>query len=209
MDNYIILSFIYNDKQIFNNIFIYCNRFEKISKSELNKYINNLIKNNIIIDIGNKLELSIEGKYRLNILIIYYKRKIVEFYKTKTNKKYALKVIRKEQTKLRNYLIENHPNICLFCDKKLPYFLLETAHIKPRCLLKSNELLDYNNVILLCRFCHIMFDRGLLGIHNNKLLISPNINLSEYDLPKYKENIKISDNNKCFFEYHYKFIYNS
>jgi len=34
--------------------------------------------------------------------------------------------------------------MCIICEKKLPLCLLETAHLKPRCLLNNNEKIDKN-----------------------------------------------------------------
>jgi predicted restriction endonuclease len=212
MDNFIILSFSFNNKLIFDNIFIYCNRFGNIANIELKKKISKFIKNNIIIEKNEKFELTSKGDYILNDLNIYYKRKIVNFYKKyklKHDKQYSQKETRREQQKLREYLINNYPNICLFCEKKMPYYLLETAHIKPRCQLEYNNMIDYNNIIFLCRICHVLFDRGLIGLYNNELLISSNINLSEYDLHNYKKKLDVSDNKKIYFDFHYKFIFKS
>jgi predicted restriction endonuclease len=207
MDNTIILSFNFNTEQIFNTIFIYCNRFTDISKLDLNKSINKLIRNNIIININN-YELTDEGKYMLNQLNIYYKRIIIAFYKKykiKSDKKYALKEIRIEQQNLRNHLMSNYPNVCMFCDKKLPYFLLETAHIKPRCLLNYNDRKNYNNVIFLCRLCHVIFDKGFIAVFNSQLLVSDKLKILDYDLPKYKNCLDVKEK-KIFFDFHYNFI---
>lgn len=208
MDNTIILTFNFFNNPSFNDIFNYCNRFEDHSKKVVQKYINDLVKNNILSD---DYILTTEGKYILNQLNIYYQRIIIKSYrkyKIKGDKKYALKEIRIEQQKLRNHLITNSQNICLLCSKKLPYFLLETAHIKPRCLLNYNEKNNYNNVIFLCRLCHIIFDKGYLGVSENQLKISSKFNLYNYDLHDYP-NIRIDVNKKTlpFFEFHYKFIY--
>ena len=126
----------------------------------------------------------------------------------KSDKKYALKEIRLEQQKLRNHLISNYPSICVFCEKKLPYFLLETCHIKPRCLLNYYDKKNYNNLIFLCRLCHVIFDKGYLGIFNNELLVSNKLNILEYDLPIYTKKKLFNKEQQIFFDFHYKFIYN-
>jgi predicted restriction endonuclease len=208
MDNLIVLSFnFYNNNPSFTDIFNYCNRFANNPKTLVNKSINKLIKNNILI---NNYILTDEGKYVLNQLNIYYKRIInnsYKKYKIKNNKKYTLKEIRLEQQKLRHYLISKYPNICSFCDKNLPYFLLETAHIKPRCLLNYCDKNNYDNVILLCRFCHVIFDKGYISIYNDKILVSDKLNISEYDLPNYKQKTKFTKDKKQFFDFHYNNIY--
>ena len=208
MDNTIILTFNFINNPSFNDIFNYCNRFVDNSKILVNKSINKLIKNNIIINNNNYI-LSVEGKYILNQLNIYYQRIIINSYrkyKIKSDKKYALKEIRIEQQNLRNHLISNYSNICSFCDKKLPYFLLETAHIKPRCLLNYKDKKFYNNVIFLCRLCHVIFDKGFITIFNNKLLVSNKLKISEFDLPTYKKYLDVREK-KCFFDFHHNFIY--
>ena len=211
MDNEIILVFNFFNNPSFDKIFNYCNRFSDNSRKEVQKIIKKLVKNNNLKqnDLTRNYVLTIEGKYILNQLNIYYKRIIIAFYRKYniTNyKKYALKEIRTEQNKLINYLKNNYPNICSFCDKRLPYFLLETAHIKPRYLLQDCEKLNYNNVIFLCRYCHVIFDKGLISVHNNKLLISDKLNINDFDLPKYKNDICFEDQKK-FFNFHYNYIY--
>ena len=213
MEDTIILSFnLYNNPSL-DDILNYCNRFADNSKllinKSVNKSINKLIKNNIMINNNNYI-LTDDGQYILNQQNIFYKRIIVNYYKKykiKNDKKYALKEIRIEQQKLRKYLISNCPNICSFCDKKLPYFLLETAHIKPRCLLNYCDKNNYNNVIFLCRLCHLIFDKGYLSVNNNQLVVSNKLNISEYDLPIYKKNINFAKEKNKFFDFHYKFIY--
>ena len=207
MDNTIILTFNFFNNPSFNDIFNYCNRFEDNSKKVVQKYINNLVKNNILT---HNYILTKEGKYILNQLNIYYQRIIINSYrkyKIKSDKKYALKEIRLEQQKLRNHLISNCSNMCVLCEKKLPYFLLETAHIKPRCLLNYYDKHDYNNVIFLCRLCHVIFDKGYLGIYNNQLLISNKLNILDYDLPIYTKNKHFMKEQQIFFYFHYKFIF--
>jgi hypothetical protein len=208
MDNTIILSFNLFNNPSFDDIFNYCNRFSHNSKKVVQKYINNLIKNNILT---YNYILTKEGKYILNQLNIYYQRIIINSYrkyKIKNDKKYTLKEVRLEQQKLRKYLISNNSNICEFCEKKLPYFLLETAHIKPRCLLSYYDKQDHNNIIFLCRLCHVIFDKGYLSVFNNELLVSNKLNISEYDLPIYKKNKHLKKEQKKFFDFHYKCIYN-
>ena len=208
MNNTIILTFNFFNNPSINDIFNYCNRFADNSKKEVQKNINILVKNNILTH--NNI-LTKEGNYILNQLNIYYQRIIINSYrkyKIKSDKKYTLKEIRLEQQKLRNHLISNCSNTCRFCEKKLPYFLLETAHIKPRCLLNYYDKHNYNNVIFLCRLCHVMFDKGYLSVLNNKLLISNKLNVKDYDLPIYRENKHFNKEQQIFFDFHYKFIYN-
>ena len=69
MDNTIILTFNFFNNASFNDIFNYCNRFSDNSKKVVQKYINDLVKNNILT---HNYILTKEGKYILNQLNIYY-----------------------------------------------------------------------------------------------------------------------------------------
>jgi len=155
-------------------------------------------------------ELSIDGNVVLNDNVYYYSRIIVSFLKKYNSihiKKYRLTEIREEQQKFRKYLIENKKHKCIICDKTLPLCLLETAHIKPRFLLKFNEINDINIVELMCRYCHKLYDDGLLSICDGFLQVS-NI-LNKYDL-NYNETKFIYSYtlyNKKYFNFHYKYIY--
>lgn len=207
MDNKIILTFNFFNNASFDDIFNYCNRFSDTSKKIVQKNINNVVKYNWL---NNNYSLTKEGKYILDQLNIYYQRIIVNLYrkyKIKFFKNYQLKEIRLEQQKLRNYLISNCSDMCKFCEKKLPFFLLETAHIKPRYLLNYYDKQDCNNVIFLCRLCHVLFDQGYLSVFNNELLISNKLNILEYDLPIYEKNKYFSKEQQFFFDFHYKFIF--
>ena len=90
---------------------------------------------------------------------------------------------------------------------KIPLCLLETAHIKPRCILKNNELIGKNIIEFMCRYCHTLYDNGLLSVCKGLLQVSPIIN--DYDLyyninkciPSY--NFK----NSVYFDFHYNSIY--
>lgn len=211
MENQIIFCFNFYNNPSFNNIVNYCNRFKEIENSLIKKKLKQLINNNYIIsNTNNNYLLEDDGKYVLKNLKNYYKNIIYIFYKKYINiknKKFYLKEKRLEQDILRKYLISSCSNICYFCDKKFPIFLLETAHIKPRCILNFKEKNNYNNVIFLCKICHAIFDKGFLSVNDNKLLISDKFNISDYDLPSYKKNIIIKKKQKDFFDYHYKNIY--
>jgi hypothetical protein len=131
---------------------------------------------------------------------------IIRFYKkyNRNYKKYELKEIRLEQQALRTFLINNKEHICIICDKKLPLCLLETAHLKPRCILNCND----NNVVeFMCRYCHNLYDNGFLVIYNRLLYVSSFIN--NYDI-HYNRNKQISYynfQNEKYFIFHYKYIY--
>ena len=113
-----------------------------------------------------------------------------------------------QQQMLRNYLITNKEHKCIICNKYLPLCLLETAHLKPRCLLNDIELKDNNIVEFMCRYCHNLYDNGLLGIFDGLLCVSSLIEKYE-DLHYINKSQIISSNkkNKIYFNFHYKTIY--
>ena len=99
--------------------------------------------------------------------------------------------------------------MCIICDKKLPLCLLETAHLKPRCILNDNDKNDKNIVEFMCRYCHSLYDNGFLAVCNGLLQVSTFIN--QYDL-NYNKNKPISYYNlynEKYFIFHYNYIYNS
>ena len=113
---------------------------------------------------------------------------------------------RPEQKNLRKYLINNKEHNCIICDKHLPLCLLEAAHLKPRCLCKSVERLDKNNVELMCNYCHHLYDNALLGVKESNLMIS-NI-VKSYDLCYERKYIKAyNELNKRYFDYHFENIF--
>lgn len=212
MDNYIINSFIFNQSNSFDNIFLYVKRFySNLSNEILYNNINVLIKKKLVLVINNSYyKLTDEGIIVMKDNKYYYYNIIYNFIcnfiknTSRLNKKYILKEIRCEQQKMRNYLIENTPNICVICEKKLPICLLETAHIKPRCLLNKHEINDTNNIIFMCRYCHKLYDNGYIGINNNKLCISDYLNKNNYDLNFNLHNTYIGNK---YFDFHYKYIF--
>jgi hypothetical protein len=211
MKNYIINSFILQNKNTILNIYEYIKlRYDKsVELSNIKIELSNMIKNRILF-LNNKIyELTNEGPVILNDHIYYYSRIIIRFLRkyTKKHKLYTLREIRLEQQKLRIYLINNKQHKCIMCDKTLPLCLLETAHLKPRCLLNSNEMKDNNIVEFMCRYCHNLYDNGYLGLYNGLLCVSPFIN--KYDLHYNKNTLIVYYNilNKKYFNFHYKYIY--
>jgi hypothetical protein len=211
MKDYIINSFILQSKNTIVDIYEYIKlRYDtSVELSNIKIELSEMVKNRILI-LKNKIyELTNEGHVILNDHKYFYSRIIIRFFRkyTKKEKIYALKEIRLEQQKLRTYLIDNKKQKCILCDKTLPLCLLETAHLKPRCLLNSNEMKDTNNVEFMCRYCHNLYDNGYLGLYNGLLCVSPFIN--NYDL-HYNKNTLIAyytiKNNK-YFNFHYKYIY--
>jgi len=212
MKNYIINAFIIQNKNLLLDIYEYVKiHYDKtIEINNIKIQLTNLIKNKIIIKNNKEYELTNEGIVILNYHKYYYSKIIIKFYKKYNNnhKKYALKEIRLEQQLLRKYLINNKFHICVICDKKLPLCLLETAHIKPRCLLNYNEKNDNNIVEFMCRYCHNLYDNGLIGICNGLLCVTTFIDNYDLNYNKNKLIICYNPQNKIYFNFHYKYIYN-
>ena len=212
MKDYIINSFILQDKNSLIDIYNYIKlRYETpVEIHKIHQKLTHFKKHNIIIFYDQRFELTQEGNVILNDHKYYYSQIIIRFYKkyNKNRKKYELREIRTEQHQLRHFLITNKEHMCIICNKKLPLCLLETAHLKPRCILNYNEKNDKHIVEFMCRYCHTLYDNGLLAVYNGVLHISPSIN--KYDL-HYNENKQItyynSYNNK-YFTFHYNYIYN-
>ena len=211
MKNYIINSFILQQKNTIDNIYEYIkSRYDKSVKlSNIKIEISEMVKKRILFFNNNIYELTNEGYVILNDHTYYYSRIIIRFFRkyNKNQKIYTLKEIRIEQQTLRRYLIKNKEQKCILCDKHLPLCLLETAHLKPRCLLNSSEIKDNNIVEFMCRYCHNLYDNGYLGLYNGLLYVSPIIN--NYDLDYNKNTLIIHYNidNKIYFNFHYKYIY--
>jgi hypothetical protein len=110
---------------------------------------------------------------------------------------------------LRDYLIKNKKHECILCDKKLPVYLLEAAHLKPYSIITPRERLNYNIVEFMCLYCHNLYDRGFLGVHKGILEQSSLLDLSKFDIKyeKYKSVECYNMINNEFFDYHYHFIY--
>ncbi len=118
------------------------------------------------------------------------------------------------QQKLRSFLIKHKPHECIICDKKLPLCILEAAHLKPVSIISEKEKNNYNIVEFMCRYCHSLYDNGLIGVNNGFLEISPSLEIDKYDLTQIenKNNKVIYAYNKInyiFFDYHYLHIYSN
>ena len=211
MKCYIINIFILQDNNTLIDIYNYIKfRYNNLVEiNDIKKELNKLIKSNLIFFNNNIYKLSKEGIVILNDHKYYYSKIIINFYKkySKNNIKYELREIRQEQKQLRNYLISNKKQMCIICEKKLPLCLLETAHLKPRCILNNNEKNDKNIVEFMCRYCHNLYDNGFLAVYNGLLQVSTFIN--QYDL-HYNNNKQIhyyNLQNEIYFIFHYNYIY--
>jgi predicted restriction endonuclease len=114
---------------------------------------------------------------------------------------------RNEQPYLRNYLLKKYPHVCCICNKFFPKFVLECAHIIPRAQICSSKYKDINNVMLLCRNCHKIFDKGCVGVDNNILLFSDDIKTYEDLNVKDRHFEYITKDNLKYFNYHFNNIY--
>ena len=214
LKDYIINFFILSDHNSLLNIYEYIKRryYKTIDINNIKNEIAYLLKNKIIFIVNHNIYgLTKEGEVILNDHKYYYASIIIRFFKKyciKSHKKYDLREIRLEQQMLRNYLITNKEHKCIICNKYLPLCLLETAHLKPRCLLNDIELKDNNIVEFMCRYCHNLYDNGLLGIFDGLLCVSSLIEKYE-DLHYINKSQIISSNkkNKIYFNFHYKTIY--
>jgi hypothetical protein len=165
------------------------------------------VKNNIIFYQDTNYILTEKGNVVLNDHKYYYSKVIYKFF---NNKKYQLKEVREEQQSMRRHLIANKEHTCIICDKKLPLCLLETAHLKPRCLLNAIEKNDKNVVEFMCRYCHSLYDKGFLAVKSDGTL-RVSLLLNNYDLnyQKDKEIISFNSLNQKYFLFHYNYIYKS
>jgi hypothetical protein len=212
MDYHIINSFIFSKYNNFESILNYIEKHynRPIIIVDIKKELTRLLKNDIIKFENNDYYLTDEGNVILNDNKYYNSKIIINFYKrySKIHKRYELKEKRLEQEALRKYLIENRENKCIICSKKLPLCLLETAHIKPRCILNKDEMMDNNIVEFMCRYCHTLYDKGYIGVDNNILYISSLLgNNYDIDYNNIKGIINYNDNNKIYFNFHYKYIF--
>jgi predicted restriction endonuclease len=111
---------------------------------------------------------------------------------------------RPEQRKLRKFLLDNKEHKCIICQKDHPTYLLECAHIKPRCMSNEVERYDFNIVNWMCRNCHKIYDKGDIGI-NEGLLIKSDF-IKDFDFDDNFRNEEFIRSSK-YFDYHFKNIY--
>jgi hypothetical protein len=211
MKDYIINCFILQDNNTLLDIYNYIKfRYDNLVEiNDIKTELTKLIKNNIIFFNNKNYKLSNEGSVILNDNKYYYSRIIIKFYKkySKNNIKYELREIREEQKQLRNYLIANKTQMCIICEKKLPLCLLETAHLKPRCILNYCEKNDKNIVEFMCRYCHSLYDNGFLSVYNGLLQVSSFINQYDINYNKNKQILIYNTQNEKYFIFHHTYIY--
>lgn len=210
------ILFAFNIKKTLslNDIVNYCNRFKEsdniiIIKKNIQelikyKYINNNNNNNnyTLTEKGINALNGYNNEY-IYIIVCFYKK-----YKKINSKIFTIKETRPEQQSLRKQLLLNNPHCCFLCLNRFPECCLEAAHIKPRNRIEDSDKNNINNVILLCRICHILFDKGYLTIYNDKVLVSDKLNITNYNLPNYDKKITVTKEKEQFFYFHHNYIYN-
>jgi len=216
MDEYIINSFIFKEINYTEDIFKYTLSHSNnlyITINEIQKHISRLIKTTIIITADSGFKLTAKGQTVLETNTIYYQRILYRFFRRFTSSKnyikyFELKEKRLEQNYLRTNLIKTREHKCILCDKYLPLCLLETAHLKPRCIITTTDLYNNNIVEFMCRYCHTLYDNGFLSITNSILHISSELT-ADFDLSYTtdKKIITYNSQNAAFFEFHFKTIF--
>ena len=111
---------------------------------------------------------------------------------------------RPEQRKLRKFLLDNKEKKCVICQKNHPPYLLECAHIKPRCMSNDVERLDFNIVNWMCRNCHKIYDKGDIGVREGLLVKSDFMKDFDFDNNFKKDEY---DRSLKYFNYHFTYIY--
>jgi hypothetical protein len=207
MKNFIINSFILREKNslldMYNYIFQRYNKSVKVQ--EIIPHLTTFVKNNIIFYQDTNYILTEKGNVVLNDHKYYYSKVIYNFF---NNKNFQLKEVREEQQSMRRHLLANKEHTCIICDKRLPLCLLETAHLKPRCLLNAIEKNDKNVVEFMCRYCHSLYDKGFLAVKSDGTL-RVSLLLNNYDL-NYQNNktiVSFNSYNQNYFLFHYNYIY--
>ncbi len=116
---------------------------------------------------------------------------------------------RVNQGVFRDMLItrDKHCRLCLVSDKQL----LIASHIKPWAESTPEERLDADNGFLMCPNHDKLFDRGLISFDDDgKIMISSKLSETDRVYMNVRGNmqIKLTDRNKEYLQYHRKKIYN-
>ena len=176
--------------------------------------LNSLVANSTVVCASGMYSLTEKGAVILDDNLYYSVRKLTTFYKVYVNGRvlrrvYEEREVRKEQRWLREFLTANKPHLCIICDKRLPLCLLETAHIKPRSVLNRHEIMDTNVVEFMCRYCHKLYDEGMLGIDNQGVLtVSEVLRRGAFDVEYVSKVIKAyNEVNAVYFRHHWKYVF--
>lgn len=207
--NYIIHSFLFQETNTLMDIYNYIKyRHQTFEIIDVKKELTQLIKHNILF-FNKTYHLTKEGHVILKDHIYYYSKIILNFYRKYNKKcvKYSLLEIRQEQQQLRKYLISNKPHMCIICEKKVPLCLLETAHLKPRGLFNDKDKHNKSIVEFMCRYCHTLYDNGVLSVYKGLLQVSDCIHLYDLHYIKNKQISQYNIENEPYFMFHYNYIY--
>jgi len=218
--NCVFIAFMVRDIYDLYNLhnYIKLHFHDKIERPLVEDVLRCLKKENTLVYQDNSYSMTEKGRHIINdhkrfydkmvAVIVRVFRKLLDrrrgFHRT-----YRLTETRTEQSALRRHCIANRPNICVLCYKQLPLCLLETAHLKPRPTLNAIEIEDENVAELMCRYCHTLYDAGMLGVLAGALCVSSELSQGAYDLA-YTGGMVISaysESNKKYFDYHYRNIY--
>ena len=124
--------------------------------------------------------------------------------------------IRPESAKLRKYLLEKYKKHsygchCSMCLYVFPECLLHAAHLKPRNTMSSTELLDFNNVELMCNLCHSLYDYGHISVnYNSEIILNPLLlKFNHLSIINKVGTLysKYNSENSKFLEWHYENIF--
>ena len=116
---------------------------------------------------------------------------------------------RKEQSKLRKYLLKGRPSgTCLLCGLSMSATFLIAGHIKKRSLCSPSEKRDFaGNTMLVCRFgCDYLFEEGFVAVDASKSLVlssrlSDKVAL-KYIQPLVGRLIGLSEHQENYFAWH-------
>lgn len=174
--------------------------------------LNNTIYDKIYEEIAiandnNKLDDYIENfdcaknniTYQMLLFIVYDQFKYI--YK---NNKIEERIKREHQVKFRKELEDRYKK-CIITGRGVHFY--EACHIIPFCESDNKNMYDINNGILLSSELHKLFDKHLISINDNKVVISKeilnnsnNIDISQYNGKQLYLNKETSENLKK----HYK-----
>ena len=137
------------------------------------------------------------------------KKKLEIIKNLENEQKYITVKYRPEQKYLRKYLIENRNHECFICNEESKDLCcLETAHLKPHCDCNEDEKIDIEIVQFMCLFCHKYYDNGLIGVNENKIIISNKMKNENYkNKLENKEKIIENEKTKEYLDYHFNNIF--
>ena len=123
--------------------------------------------------------------------------------------KEAVVKARINQSVFRDLLLRKYKKCCL-CGIDNPN-LLVASHIKPWSKSNKDEKVDINNGLLLCPNHDRLFDRGFISFDTKgKIIVSKSLSKENIVKLNLKEDfsIEINNENKKYFDYHRKHVFN-